>query len=275
MMWRAQLYNLQDSDLDKVAWRYLTFPKFISLVSYGALWFQRLSYLSDDLEGTIPSPTMESLKEADQPWKQTFTEPEHHKQIDAWHERSVSDGKSLTLANCWFLGGCESEQMWNEYGQSPESVAVRTTVRRLWMNTHLPSDFSFIGPIEYIDHSTCEMDHYLAHQAHHRAFLKDKRMFAHEQELRLTTMNFRTPACLDALGRPLKSADVSGLGANNFNSAGLYVRVNLPELIDAVVTHPQAPEWFYNLVQHLQMKAGLSWTVLKSSLDSTVAFPPT
>lgn len=266
MTWHAQLYNLQEDDLDRAAWRYLTFPKFISLVSYGALWFQRLQHLPDNLEGTIPVPTLAPMTEADQHWKEAFTDSAHQSQIDGWHDRSVSDGRSLTLANCWFLGEAESSLMWDEYGSGSESVAVRTTVRRLRENTLLPSDFSFIGPVEYIDHSAFEMDHDRAAQAHHRAFLKDRRQFAHEQELRLTTMNLRTPACLDEKGRPLRAEDVTGVGMNNFDSPGLYVRVNLPKLIDTVVTHPQAPEWFYHLVQHIQYTARLGWNVQKSSL---------
>ena len=266
MTWHAQLHNLNEGELDKVVWRYLTFPKFISLISYGALWFQRLSSLSDELEGTIPSRTLGSMKEADQQWKQVFTDPALQTQIDGWHERSVADGKLLTLANCWYLGDCESEQMWEEFGRSPESVAVRSTIRRLWTSTLLPSDFSFIGPVMYIDHATFDMDHYPAHQAHHRAFLKDKRQFAYEQELRLTTMNLRTPACLDALGRPLSVEEVSGVGANNFDSPGLYVRSNITELIESVVTHPKAPDWFHNLVHHIQISGHYKWPVAKSSL---------
>jgi len=45
--WKAQFYNLTEDELDSVAWRYLTFPKFIHLISYGALWFCRLEYLID------------------------------------------------------------------------------------------------------------------------------------------------------------------------------------------------------------------------------------
>jgi hypothetical protein len=266
MTWQAQLYNLKDSDLDRIAWRYLTFPKFVSLLSYGALWFQRLCYLPDLVEGTIPKQPMSSMKQEDESLKQVFTDPAYQAQIGGWHERNVLDGKSLTLANCWYLGDTESERMWEEYGQSHESVAVRTTIRKLRMNTFLPADFSFIGPVRYIDHATYEMDHYSAHQAHHRAFLKDRRDFVHEQELRMTTLNIRSPACLDALGRPLTQDDLSGTGTNNFESAGLHIRVNLPHLLDTIVTHPKAPEWFYNLVLHLQLKSGFEWSVQRSTL---------
>jgi hypothetical protein len=266
MAWRAQLHNIREDELDQVVWRYLTFPKFVSLVSYGALWFQRLCYLSDDLEGTIPHPTIASMKQADQHWKQVFTDPALQAQIDTMPERNVADGRSLTLANCWYLGNCESEQMWKEYGQSAESVVVRSTVRRLWANTHLWPEWSFIGPVQYVDHATFQMSHYHAHQAHHRAFLKDSRQFTHEQELRLTTINLRTPACLDCLGRPYSVDELNGVGMNNFDSAGLYVKINVTELFEAVVTHPDAPDWFYNLVRHIQIRGGYKWTVEKSAL---------
>lgn len=265
--WEAQLYNLTESELDTTVWRYLTFSKFIALISYGALWFPRLEYLLDQFEGTMPVKTAATIKGRNQNWKSVLGSPDLHKQLDDMHEVNVLDGRSLTNVNCWFIGDEESKQMWDEYVGTPEGVAVRSTIQRLRDNIHVPTEVSFIGRVKDIDFDSHEMSTYEGHQAHHRSFLKDRLKFAHENELRISTMNLRTIACLDPLGRALTREDVSGKGMNNFDQPGLHVRVNLENLFDSVVTAPSAPSWFFNLIQHIQLKSEFGWTVQRSNLE--------
>ncbi len=52
----AQL-RLGDLDPHVTIWRYFTFPKFISLLVTKALWFSKLSILTDALEGMTPELT--------------------------------------------------------------------------------------------------------------------------------------------------------------------------------------------------------------------------
>src|SRR3974377_389476 len=52
-----KLKNIEPSDLDKTVWRYLTFPKFISLLAYGTVWFSKLNILTDQYEGHMPTET--------------------------------------------------------------------------------------------------------------------------------------------------------------------------------------------------------------------------
>ena len=44
-----------DRDLppDAVLWRYMDFPKFVSMLKEGALWFSRADLLGDPLEGSF------------------------------------------------------------------------------------------------------------------------------------------------------------------------------------------------------------------------------
>lgn len=111
---KAQLHNLEENELDFTVWRYLTFPKFIHLISYGALWFCRLQELIDEFEGCMPEKPMAKMQKEHQKYKKVFTHPDHHKQIDDMAARNVSDGQSLTAVNCWFIGAEESQSMWGE-----------------------------------------------------------------------------------------------------------------------------------------------------------------
>jgi hypothetical protein len=267
--WKAQLHKLRDDDLDMVVWRYLTFPKFIHLISYGALWFCRLQELIDEFEGRMPEEPLKKISESHQGLKKRFNHPSYHKQIDEMPNRNVQDGRSLTAVNCWFIGDEESQIMWDAYVGSPEGVAIRSTIRKIRDNVYLHSDWSFIGKVEYVDYENHAMPTYEANQAHFRAFLKDKHQFVHENELRISTMNIKTPACLSPLGNPFPKDDISGAKMNNFDEAGLYIRVNLNNLFDTIILHPESQIWFKNLIVHLSQKGESAWNVEESKLRKT------
>lgn len=264
--WKAQLYNISEDELDTIVWRYLTFSKFIGMISYGALWFSRLCFLIDKFEGRMPENSVASMRKENEQWKSVFSDPRLQNQIDEWPERNVNDGQSLSAINCWFIGNEESERMWDEYVGSSEGVAVKSTIRKVRDSVYLPSEWSFIGKVKYVDLNKYETSTYEASQAHHRAFLKDRNRFENENELRIETMNIRTPCCLDALGRPLDPETVKGKGMNNFDEPGLYVRADLKNLFDTIVTASLAPKWFVNLIKHLQLKSGFDWKIQRSKL---------
>jgi hypothetical protein len=120
--------------------------------------------------------------------------------------------------------------------------------------------------VNYVDFDTYKMSSYEAHQAHHRAFLKDKKKFSHECEMRICTMNIKTPACLDSLGRVFSKEDIAGAKMNNFDKTGLQVRVDLRGLFDTVVLAPGSEEWFKNLVAHLSLKSEFNWNIRSSRI---------
>lgn len=264
--WKAQFYNITTDELDLSIWRYLTFPKFIHLISYSALWFIRLEYLLDKFEGRIPEKPLKLMCQENEKMSDWFPNPEHKKQIEQWPEINVADGRSLTAVNCWFMGDEESPEMWNEYAKGPEGVAIRTSIRKVWESIYLPAEFSFIGKVKYVDFDSYKMSSYEAYQAHHRAFLKDEKKFSHEHELRISTMNLKTQACLDPLGRILNKEDIAGAKMNNFDEAGLQVSVELKNLFDTVVLAPGSQNWFKNLVTHISLKGKFNWKILNSSI---------
>ena len=54
--------NLVRDDKIKTVWRYMSFPKFMSLLTYQALWFSKLNMLEDKYEGTIPAKTKQGYR---------------------------------------------------------------------------------------------------------------------------------------------------------------------------------------------------------------------
>lgn len=264
-----KLRNIGVADLEKTVWRYMSFPKFISLMTYQALWFSKLNMLQDNYEGTIPSKVKQRMHEQNQKYKVQFNTPEFRRQINRWPEVNESDGRELLVVNCWFLGERESEEMWNKYGGSNEAVAIKSTIGRLTKHVLVPRDehVSHIGLVSYVNHDSHEMSEYEAHQAHERAFLKDKEQFSHEQEVRLATLNFKTTSCASTEGRPYTLQEVSGKHMNNFENLGLYVGVHLDKLITEVVICPDAEDWFVKLITRIVELSKLPAAVSRSRLN--------
>lgn len=245
----------------------MPFPKFISLLTYQALWFSKLNILQDTYEGMIPAKVKQQMHESNQGFKAQFDTPEFHSQIDAWLDTNEEDSRELLVASCWFLGEIDSERMWREYGGSNEAVAIKSTVGRLAQYVLVPRDehVSHLGLVSYVDHDNHEMSAYEAHQGHERAFLKDKQKFAHEQEIRIVTLNIKTTRCANMEGRPYTDEEVAGKNMNNFENPGLYVRVHLNGVITEVVVSPRAQDWFEKLIKRIVEVSQLPVHVSRSS----------
>jgi hypothetical protein len=266
------LRDISESDFERTVWRYMPFPKFVSLLTYKALWFSKLNILEDEFEGCIPEKTKQQMSRENEKYKTQFNTREFHRQIDSWPEQNEDDGRELTVVSCWFLGEYESHMMWSKYGGSSESIAVKSTVGRLYRSVAVPRDvtMSHLGPVSYVDHAAHSMTQYEAHQALERAFLKDKRRFSDEQELRIATLNFKTTACVAPDGNLYTAVQVDGIGANNFDSPGLYISVDLCELISDVVVSPTATDWFFIMVRHIVGCTGVPAHVSQSSLRALI-----
>ncbi|KFO68467.1 hypothetical protein ER57_03940 [Smithella sp. SCADC] len=263
------LRNLTNLDLNKTVWRYMPFSKFISLITYKALWFSKLNILQDEYEGMIPSNVRTAMNQDNQKWKSQFNTPEFHRQIDNWPAENENDGRELIVVNCWFLGDEESKIMWNQYGKFNEAVAIKTTIGQLAHYVLMPDDdnISHIGLVSYVDHDNHKMSFYEANQAHERAFLKDTNRFSHEQELRLCTMSLKTTNCISMEGRQYTREEVESKKMNNFNNPGLYIGVKLKELITEIVVCPNAQDWFTKMVARIVDLNGLNAKVSLSKLD--------
>jgi hypothetical protein len=257
-----------NSELDRDVWRYMPFTKFVSLLTYQALWFSKLNILQDQYEGRIPARVLPQMVQSNEKWKQTFNSPEHHRQIDEWPTKNEADGRELLVVTCWFAQEQESLRMWGEYGASEEAVAVKSTLGRLARHIYVPRDetASHLGFVRYVDHDSHEMSLYEASQAIERAFLKDKAQFCHEHEVRLVTLNVKTPLCASPEGYPYTREQVDGAGMNNFENPGLYVGVDIAQLLQEVVVAPKAPPWFLKLVRRLTELHGFKIPVSPSAL---------
>ena len=88
-----------------------------------------------------------------------------------------------------------------------------------------------MGKVNYVDLANYNrMDVYEGHQAHLRAFLKGEK-YAFENELRVATMNWVAPGCLNPDGSPQTERQKSGL-VYSPDRRGILVSTRLAVLME-------------------------------------------
>ena len=92
--------NIPPEYLDRRVWRYVTFSKFMSVLTYNAIWFAKLNILQDKFEGTMPPATNRVVQASHQQWKEVFRSPEFQRQIDNWSDDNIQNGRELLVVNC-------------------------------------------------------------------------------------------------------------------------------------------------------------------------------
>lgn len=123
----------------------------------------------------------------------------------------------------------------------------------------------WIGKVSYVDLATYDgMDMYEGNQAHLRAFLKGIK-YSHESELRVVTMNFVAPGCLNPDGLPQTEKQRKGF-KDASNGPGIYVKANLSTLIDELRVAPRASESHRARIELFLEKAGIRIPVKRSEI---------
>ena len=262
--------HLTQADLNLHVWRYLTFPKYVSMMVYSALWFAKLKTLLDADEGAMPAIAAREMTEEFLQLEFIKSNPSFTEQIRNSSRQNVEDGRELTVANCWFCSEEESLAMWQEYA-GDEGVAVVSTINLLSQHVYCdPRLASLIGRVQYVDLNLHGMSHYEANQVGERAFLKGIH-FAAEREVRMTTMSIRGPMCVNLDGSDMRPDQYSGPGMNNFDNPGLYIKADLRKLITRTVLCPNAPAFLEHLVRRIGHLAGVVSPVERSSLENPPA----
>jgi hypothetical protein len=263
--------QIGELDPDTVIWRYLTLKKFVSLIELGAVWFAKLGIFEDVEEGMTPELTRQQLKRQHRKMEEWFPDEERKSQVRRFVEDNEQYGRDLIVASCWFIGEHESKDMWTEYAKDGEGIVIKSTVGALTRSlVQSLKNKWWIGKVAYVDLSTHDgVNPYEGHQAHLRAFLKGLK-YSRERELRVATMNFVAPGCLNPDGSPQNEKQRKGF-IDASNGPGIYVQANLSTLIDEVRTAPGASDSHRATIELLTSKAGLQISIARSELTPTTA----
>jgi hypothetical protein len=207
---------------DIPVWRYLSLPKFISLLKSDSLYLARLDKLTDPFEGSLTVKTVEAI---DKSLKALGTADGFQSIANVYRESQKS-----TYICCWHANECESEAMWRLYGGLDGGVAIRSTYADL-ANSIEHAHTTYLGLVSYIDYASTVLPN-----ANLFTPVMHKRVsFSHEREVRLVRYE---PLHLGATDGP---ADLSVPWSVDRYCKGIYVNPYAPEFyFDAVKTVVEA-----------------------------------
>ena len=134
--------QLKAPPADAVLWRYMSFTKFVSLLTKEALFFARVDKLEDPFEGSL-SPINIELRPHMYDGK-----PKDQQLLVGEFIRSL---RRLTLVNCWHENRYESDAMWKLYSGTEDGVAIRTDFHSL-SKSLMGEQAVYIGKVKYVNY---------------------------------------------------------------------------------------------------------------------------
>lgn len=237
---------------DMPLWRYQDFPKFVSLLDSGDLFFTRADKFEDVFEGARgfnfqkaaiydkmkPSLTLKVKSQLRATGIENPTDDEIEKKLKAETEallKTQENKRKEYFVSCWHANERESEAMWKLYITAKnQGVAIQTTMERLCYSIG-KSGFE-VGSVNYISYE-------VPLESDAEPIWYKRTAFRHENEVRVIFHEVGT--CLE----------------------GMPVRMDLNMLIERVYISPSAPCWFAKLVERVMIKYGLNKPVEYSRLD--------
>ena len=253
------VYNINDTDFYPVAGnpligRYIDIRKFISMLLTNALFFVRVSKLEDPYEGMYPKRTKEELIklrkrliERDSTVKK-LTESEIEEKVIAHIDGSLKV-RELTCINSWHSFENENYLLWKTYSNIDAGIVILSSYEKLFNELDKIFDKQFIiSRIEYKDYDT---DYFGAFSTN-LPFIHKPHFYHDEKEIRVL---YEVP-----------HNDWIHDWSNEQNENGLYVPINLQNLIDEIIVAPFAPKWYFELIESLNEKYSLNKPVKYSRL---------
>jgi hypothetical protein len=253
---------------DAVLWRYLDFPKFVSMLRQRALWFSRANLLGDPLEG--------SFTQAREIERQVLLKSppdgrtrEQLEDVFRHNARITASAREMVYINCWHQGSHESMALWRGYGGGPYAIAVRSTFGLL--DSLLPAKFSgssvvpegapanpeqeppdampiYLTKVRYIDHGSTT-ERLKDENNMFTPFAAKSISYTNENEVRALYWNI--PGFEPTTRQPI-------------HPIGLFVPIDLQALVSTIVVSPLAPDWFTPIVESTVEKYGLSFSITPS-----------
>lgn len=230
---------------DTVVWRYLSFPKFMSLLETEALWFARVDLLEDPWEGAYTKSYVNK-------WlPDGIDASQAERNLESLHA-SFEYRRTLTV-NCWHVSRYESAAMWKLYGDGGYAIGIRSTIGRMKEAFKSTEEQIFIGQVEYLDYDEDDMPtgnvfYPIVHK---------RKSFAHEQEVRAI--------CWMVMSKTATWKEDEILHPNE---VGLSVHVDLGELIDSVHIRPSSKQWVIELTSAICRRYGMeNVPVIRSRID--------
>ena len=244
-------------------WRYIDFPRFYFLMTRKRLYLPSLASLTNDPWEGLPPPHMLNPKRsvrvctvtaaADTPNGEQINSVSEMEQAEVfgkdfdWYAQTLikhsREMKKQLFVSCWHASEYESEAFWQIYGGRGHGICIRSTV------DHLSHSLTYGAPIyggivEYLD----ETKELLGDSCIFQNCLWKRRSFVHEKEFRAV------------------------IWEQDPTTSGIEVSVDINSLVDEIIVHPQADEWFVKIVNDLASTVSCKANVRRSDLLSEPSY---
>ena len=227
---------------DAILWRYMSYTKFVSILTKQAIFFARADKLGDPLEGSLSH-----LNVALRPvlYSKDLTE-DTQRLIGEY----IKDLRRFMLISCWHENHDESEAMWKLYSSIEDGVAIRTDFQSLSQSLIGHQDV-YIGRVNYIDYDVT----FVNEGDSFKPFINKRKSLEHEREVRALILEMPSGGGQFIVGGHPAIYDV-----------GTYHTVDVSKLIKEVVVPPYAGTWFVELLQATAEAFELEAPVRSSSM---------
>lgn len=226
-------------------WRYMDFTKYVSMLSNTALFFSRTDLFEDPYEGATSHA---NIKLRDEVYRGKEIPEKGFEQMSKFAEWI----RQWTYINCWHMNEYESAAMWKLYSKTDEAIAIQSTYQTLY---ECLSSGTYLGVVKYIDY---EKD-WMPEGNTFWPFVHKRKSFEHERELRAVKQEL-----------PNKEKGISVGKPNEIN--GKSINIDFEKLVKKVFISPDAPLWFYNLVNKVTDKFGKDVEIKQSKLGKEPIF---
>ena len=222
-------------------WRYMSFPKFVSLLEKGALFFCAPEALGDPFEGSISRATPAlTATVADSNLRIADRKPAKTVEID------LRDVTRHVRVSCWYKNTHESVAMWNLYAREELGLAIRTRFEDL-KDALIGAQEVSVTEVVYYDYETEP----LAFSNPMVLLTQKRKSFEHEREVRALLLD--------------ESEDAT-------RSRGCYCEVDLDKLIKEIYVAPSSERWCVELVQAVAKRYNLEDRIHPSKLGGEPIF---
>lgn len=245
---------VQPTDETEKVWRYMDFPKLISILDKQCLFFSRGDKFNDPFEGSYPLANVLGRKNIP-PYIPLDNISRFQQAMASLGDVNSHWPKHVGI-NCWHLNNHESAAMWRLYLQSNEGVAIQSTYKKLKDSFSVTTERVHLGLINYINYET---DFFAADNILN-PFVHKRKSFEHEKEVRALTMKWPTG---EENGMNIIDDTIVG---------GVNVSVNLNLLIENIYISPSSPKWFVDVVTSTIQRYGCSFPILQSDLNKSAIF---
>ncbi|MBP7166584.1 MAG: hypothetical protein KBB64_02895 [Bacteroidia bacterium] len=251
---------------DAILWRYMDIQKFESLLSSSSLFFCRAIKFPDPYECSIPKGEAEyRIKEQENIarfYKKPFDTAIGRKNVDDLTNAHLQL-KSNTVVNCWHINKNESVAMWERYLHTADGVAIRTPKKRIVNTIAQTGERIGMSKVRYINYETdiwYDKENY-PHRSYNMTYpLIHKRIeFIDESEFRLYHI-------------PDEAMNDDSFWESRSNNIGLFIKVDLTEMIDSIVIKPFIKPDTESFIRELAKKFIPSANVINSTMSKSPYF---